>query len=264
MQASSSLSIESNDNRKSEPSHVLLEQSTAPHFADREELIRMIHLVSSGCQRHLAQSRHPLELEERIAHYLEVSAVCMDHVIATNCSSQQPLLKLSDCLNESQESWWISGEDVRLRPQFVEFSLMPKVLPSSSPIPFSVCKLHAVSIQIPPLPEGPMSVLEFRIDSYIGPSTKQQSALSAAARANGVRKGEDETTSETKASNWQAVTPSLFAASRSGWQRFEIHPPVDASRVRIVCLSNQSSAPDISVSYYPRLSLVGFYSIRFE
>ena len=179
----------------------------------------------------------PAELCERIAEYFEIQFVDMEHVVATGCSSQQlnadgkPLIPLSACLTEDENTFWISGEGLDVRSQYVEFSVTG---PGST-----VCRLRAVSIKIPPLPHGPLSVRDFIVQAG------------------------DETTATDD--DWESLTPVLTAANRTGWQRFVLES-VDVRYVRILCLTNQLGAFGASIgdAALRRNEKVGFYSIKFE
>jgi hypothetical protein len=212
----------------------------------------------------------PVELCERVAQCLTVERVSMDHAVAVSCSShakstQQdaPPLSLSDCcLSEDETTWWISEEGLNVRPQFVHIGL---VGPGQS-----ACRLQAVSIKIPPLPQGPMSVREFALQSYIGKAT-----------GFSVTETQEEALANFQAHRWQDLSRTPFTvANQTGFQRFELDEPADVSSVRVLCLSNQMQRCIVSTDWVePQSSLyrqrrqqrqgqqqhqVGFYSVKFD
>jgi hypothetical protein len=310
------------------PEEVLLELSTAAHFASYTDLLSTI-LTLAFCnpsattttitsrddfndrlfaadsplhqspislpqqeqQRQRNMRRLPMELGERVAHYLVIQRVDMAHVTATGCSSQQqpppqpppplhddnvnessivPRMPLSECLVDSDTSWWISQDSVEVEPQYVEFALVSGGSGSSSSSSSSsssnnnhtqsACRLSAVAIRIPPLPMGPLSVREFRLD-----------AMTTAT--NFMDHGNSTTTSVLTATTtcWTPITSVYEVENRTGWQRFVLpNRGVDVSRIRVVCLSNQFGhlnlppSPRRQTTATAPYAQVGFYCVRFE
>jgi hypothetical protein len=293
---------------------ILLELSTAAHFASYNDLLSIIltltffnpsatttttttitsrdafndqpaadsplHQATTSLPQHERQQRNmlrlPMELGERVAHYLVIQRVDMAHVTATGCSSQQqppppvddvnnerlivPRMPLSECLVDSDTSWWISQDSVEVEPQYVEFAL---VSDGNNHCTQSACRLSAVAIRIPPLPMGPLSVREFRLDAMTTATT------SASDHGNSTTKSVLTATTTC----WTPITTVYEVENRTGWQRFVLpNGGVDVSRIRVVCLSNQFGHLNLPPS--PRqqrratttapYAQVGFYCVRFE
>jgi hypothetical protein len=304
---------------------ILLELSTAAHFASYDDLLSTIltldfsntnpsatstststtttsrdddvkdrpatdpphQLPTSHPQQQRQHKRRlPKELGERVAHYLVIQRVDMAHVKATGCSSQQqlpsheadnessirPAMPLSECLVDSDTSWWISQDSVEVEPQYVEFTLVSDGNSNSNSSngnnnhTQSACRLSAVAIRIPPLPMGPLSVREFRLDT-----------VAHVTATNGT--GTDTSTSDASPScitteSWSPTHTAVFEVeNRTGWQRFVLpNGGVDVSRVRVVCLSNQFGYLNLPPSRQRRRTTtttapyaqVGFYCVQFE
>lgn len=102
----------------------------------------------------------------------------------------------------------------------------------------NACRLSNFKIEIPPLPSGPLSVRNFRLDCL---------------GFNG---------------SWKTVSPVWTVANTTGYQAFQLNAPVDTRFCRVVCLTNQISqflADDIEdddlTHHY---TCVGYFSVRFE
>jgi hypothetical protein len=112
-------------------------------------------------------------------------------------------------------------------------------------------RLTAVFLKIPPLPQGPLSVREFRIEA---PSSNSTTAII-----------------DGELTEWTAVSQVFTVDNRTGFQRFVLSDPVDLSQMRLVCLSNQID-PYVNVEdevvasdHVPRrFECVGFFSLRLE
>lgn len=142
----------------------------------------------------------PPEICRRVIEYFIVDFVNTEQVEAVGCSSHDEVHPLSACLSDDETTWWISGE--RSMPwgrgnEYVELCLGP-----------TLRRLTAVSIKIPPLPQGPLSVSEFHLEAP----------------------GSD--------GEWEACSPVFTLENRTGFQRFPLTEDVDAQLVRVVCLSN--------------------------
>lgn len=214
---------------------LLLDLETAAYYSSYEELLRSVQRItfdSSLLTDVRGPLRLPIELCERVAQYFVVLPINMEHVVATGCSSLEldnngkPLMPLASCLSGDETTWWLSEEGLDARPQYVEFSLTGPGC--------SFCRLRAVSIKIPPLPQGPLSVRDFLLQAGVD-------------------------------SDWKSISPLFTAANRTGWQRFVI-PPADVDCVRILCVTNQLGAFGVAMGdpLVRRNEKVGFYSIKFE
>ena len=94
-------------------------------------------------------------------------------------------------------------------------------------------RIQSVSMSIPPLPVGPLSVREFRVDI---------------ANERG---------------DWKQLPFRFQVENVSGMQRFPIGN-VDATSVRVVCLSNQISVFLDAMESPNDMERVGFYAIKVE
>jgi hypothetical protein len=222
----------------------------APHYSSYAQLVQTVQGINFDADRRRAPSSHPMKLSvelcERVAQYFVILPVSMEHVVATGCSSQQldaisgntPLMPLAACLTEDETTWWISGEGLDIRPQYVEFNLTAPVS--------SVCQLRAVSIKIRPLPYGPLSVRHFVLQTDA-----------------------DDDDMSTAISSRQYIV-----ANRTGFQRFALDQPADVASVRVVCLSNQirpfswasawADAALVQHQQQQQQQQVGFNSVKFE
>ena len=127
--------------------------------------------------------------------------------------------------SSNQPTWWMSRNGTMphgVGRQYVECCLTP---PQSSSL-YSLVRLSSVSVSIPPLPLGPKSVRTFQI------LYKTEDAMTTL---------ENDHNNCAPSSNWKVGSPVFTVVNRSGYQKFDINPPIDAKYVRIVCLSNQAS-----------------------
>jgi hypothetical protein len=191
------------------------------------------------------------ELMRRVMSFLLVRAVVHGDVSVVGCSSHDGRHPLSSCLSPDEDTWWISAPRTMNQGrgrEHVDFWLCRQGSNES------VRRLSSISIKIPPLPRGPLSVRDFEL------------RLRVERRSD----GDDGTTSFF-------LYQSLALSSNSvrnepGWQRFRLIEPIDANVVRLVCLNNQMSrfigGGDASETLLPTVvspfDQVGFFSIRFE
>lgn len=175
----------------------------------------------------------PAELAKQVLQFLVIERVDPEAVEIVGCSSHDKIHPLAACLSEDETTWWISGDQSMPRGRGCEYVQL-----SVGPI---LRRLAAVSIKIPPLPQGPLSVREFRIDA---PSTSTISTI--------VDGGE-----------WNAVSQVFTVDNRTGFQRFVLADPVDVHQVRLVCLTNQID-PFASEQVPRRFECVGFFSVRLD
>lgn len=104
--------------------------------------------------------RLPGEISHRIVDYLVVEGVQHEQVQVIGCSSTDGSHPLPTCLSPDEDTWWISAANTMPEGkghEYVEFRLHPSTL----------CRLTCVSIKIPPLPAGPLSVRDFVIKAPI-------------------------------------------------------------------------------------------------
>lgn len=204
-------------------------------YDDLIGLIRRLPVVQQGDQS------LPNELIHNIGHYFVVNPVQHKQVTAIAASSTVGRFPLGAVLEDNDATWWISA--MGSMPQgkgteYMEFQLSPVVT-----------RLSAVSIKIPPLPVGPLSVRTFRVaipDVSVSPTT------------------------------WINATDELTVENKTGYQRFELSLGIDARSIRIVCTTNQISrflVQNIEVAGDDNNNInlnnnqfhaVGLYSIKFE
>lgn len=203
------------------------------------ELFWMIERIYSH-QQHQHQNQYqkdlPAEITHKIASFCTVEPVDPSLVQVVRASSSSDQHPLSAALDDSHSTWWISrtGTMPRGRGQeFLELQLSTRV-----------CRVRTFSIQIPPLPMGPLSVRRLRLERKQG-------------------------------DHWVPMSPIWTVENRTGWQDFTLDPPVDVQFVRVVCLSNQMAMileqfenddDDDNDHDQPRnhlISSVGFYSVKF-
>jgi len=172
----------------------------------------------------------PRELAKRIVDYLVIERVNPTQVQVVDCSSHDRTHPLPCCLQDDEETWWLSehGSMPQGRGrEWLQFTLGPRLR-----------RLTAILLKIPPLPQGPLSVREFCIEAY---SNEQ---------------------------GWHSVSPTFVVPNRIRWQHFMLDEPADVTQVRMVCLSNQVAnfmqEEELSLAQVRQLESVGFYSIRFE
>lgn len=173
----------------------------------------------------------PAELCERVLSYLTVKRVKQENVEATLCSSHDNVHHLSQTLVGNETTWWLCRPGTMPNGrgnQWVQYIMNRHEM--------NLQRLSAVSIRIPPMPQGPLSVKEFCLQSF------------------SIERG------------WHAITPIFTVANQVGWQRF-VFEDVDVSEVRLVCLCNQIAEyldrNELS-PYKSRFESVGFFAVQFE
>lgn len=178
----------------------------------------------------------PQEIIHNIAKFFTVNPVIPSEVVASSCSSSSGQHDLQACLDENKSIWWISAigsMPMGKGEEYVEFKL------TSS----NLCRLSSLSIEIPPLPLGPLSVRTMRLEGKFGDDS------------------------------WEAVSPIWIVLNRTGLQTYKLHPPIDAKYVRLVCLTNQISQffqqpenngePDDDQDVH-QFAAVGYYCVKFD
>lgn len=95
-----------------------------------------------------------------------------------------------------------------------------------------IVRLSKFSIEIPPLPMGPLSVRTLRLDcKRLNSNNSEDSASSSLS----------DSSSSANTTEWKTVSPIWTIENKTGWQTFDLPRPIDAEYVRVVCLSNQMS-----------------------
>jgi len=146
----------------------------------------------------------PTDVIKITASFLQVKNIDTSEISVVGASSTRGDYPLSSVLGSKVGTWWISAEQSMKNgrgEEYLEFSL-------SSDGTARRCSY--VGISIPPLPQGPLSVRHWKVDwSYDGKNW-----------TSGCR-------------NYTMETMDL-----AGIQSFKLHKPIDAVRVRLVCLTN--------------------------
>lgn len=146
----------------------------------------------------------PDNVVQHIVECLKVERVCQDEIIVSGCSSSRRDFPLEAVLNDNTSEWWISASGSMpdgFGSEYLEFSFgaMPR-------------RLEFVSLRIPPLPMGPLSVRHFHV---------------LALDLSG---------------SWFVASPSLQTLDRGDLQEFALVPPIDTTSIRIVCTGNAAAA----------------------
>jgi hypothetical protein len=117
----------------------------------------------------------------------------------------------------------------------------------------SLCRLSKISLKVPPMPMGPLSVAQFHLERLsIVENNTSSNHLSVGNSANKKK--------------WTTCTKVFRVADNTAnWQEFLLDNPIDVNCVRVVCTCNQIGllTPRI-VQDHPEYSSVGFFSIRFD
>lgn len=178
----------------------------------------------------------PPEISRKIASFFIVKPVVPSEVKVTHASSTSGQHPLSAALDEDISTWWISGGGRMPRGrgrEYLEFQLSSR----------GVRRLTKFSIQIPPLPMGPLSVRRLQLE-------RQQ---------------------EQGTDRWSPCSPIWTIENRTGWQNYTLNPSLDIQNIRVVCLSNQMALmlrdadfDDGDDADNNPLACVGYYCVKFE
>ena len=222
----------------------------------------------------LSKQQLPTEMVTRIVQYLLLPRIQMEDVTAIACSSQHiaatsavtttndsiiknhRLTLLAHCLTDDETTWWISEEGLNVRPQFVEFHCLPQNDRIHQHFhSHRVVRVRSVSIKIPPLPYGPMSLQQF---------VMQRRPLLNHHHHHGNSPNNDNNNDDNDIIPWEAVSPVWTLDGHIlEYQTFDFpNAGVDVTHLRILCLSNQASSSEVDRFNFPQM--VGFYSIRFD
>ena len=146
----------------------------------------------------------PIDVANHMTKFLQIKDIVKSEITVTRASSTRGDYPLSSILGNEDGTWWISAEGSMESGQgeeYLEFSLSRTGVAR---------RCSYVGLSIPPLPQGPLSVRKFRIDwSYDGKEWTE-----------GCRRYTMET------------------MDMAGMQSFKLEQPIDAAKVRLVCLTN--------------------------
>ena len=203
----------------------------------------------------------PAELVDAIVGCLEVRPVSRVRVIALAASSIAANASIAHALDPSDSNWWISAPGSMpggVGKESITFSLdagteMRIVTP---------VVIDRITMRIPPLPSGPLSVRVFHLEVFTGPHDLV---------------GETWARAFTNPQMWARASRDFTSRDVGGDQAFAVYPPVEAAFVRVVCTRNAARAR-LSDDEYTELegrwgdtlmlenivpSSVGFFSVRF-
>ena len=169
----------------------------------------------------------PIDVAKHMTKFLQIKHVEKNHISVVRASSTRGDYPLSSVLGNEEGTWWISVEGSMESGQgeeYLEFSLSPNG---------TARRCSYVGLSIPPLPHGPLSVRRFRIDwSYDGKEWTE-----------GCRRYTMET------------------MDMAGMQSFKLDQPIDAAKVRLVCLSNAFTSARGGTSPF---DCVGLFYVRWK
>ena len=177
----------------------------------------------------LEKAHHHTDILQRIVGYLKIPLVLHKQVTAVSCSSVHgagPHQSMHGTLIRDHGSWWISGVGPtksdfvprsKIRRQFceyVQYQLGPTAV-----------RCDTVSMRIPSLPAGPLSVREFHLEvpDSIG--------------------------------DYSCVSANFVTLDTDNVQEFAIVPPIESQFVRVVCTRNAGG---------PGCNNIGFFDIGFS
>ena len=169
----------------------------------------------------------PIDVAKHTAKFLQIRQVAKGEISVSRASSTRGDFPLSSVLGNEEGTWWISAEGSMESGQgeeYLEFSLSPDG---------TARRCSYVGLSIPPLPQGPLSVRKFRIDwSYDGKEWTE-----------GCRRYTMET------------------MDMAGMQSFKLEQPVDAAKVRLICLTNAFTSARGGTSPF---DCVGLFYVRWK
>lgn len=197
----------------------------------------------------------PQELALKIASSFDVQRVDAGQFKCLEASSSQGGFPLDVVCNTNPSQWWISksgrgfgsnqverntsadGEQSSSQPHIRTFQSSSD-LPHAEWLEFEMSmekkprRVSAVGIQIPPMPQGPLSVRRFHID-YTDDGTL-----------------------------WHAHPSTFYTLDNAELQQFALLPPIDASRIKMVCTLNANQ--DTPESSHPfHCDCVGLLQVQF-
>lgn len=164
----------------------------------------------------------PDNVVKHITEQLRVEQVRKDDIIVCGCSSSRGDFPIGVVLNEDRSEWWISAKGSMpdgYGSEYLEFSF------GASPR-----RVEFVSLCIPPLPMGPLSVRKFHL---------------LALDSSG---------------SWLAVSPGLETLDRAELQEFALDQPIDTTSVRVVCTENAAAGAMDVMSF---VDCTGLFQVSF-
>jgi len=184
--------------------------------------------VVTSVLRELPQIHLPEDTVEYIGSFLTIQRIQPKELSVVKASSDRGDYPLSDVLKDNSTSWWISAEGSMPQGRgivYLQFQVAPDL---------QLRRVSSVSIRIPPLPYGPLSLLEFRIDH------------------------------SPEKDKWIKGNITMKLKSVSGMQHFELIP-TDTREIRLVCLSNMVSGMRSGLGFpLTYSSCVGLFAVSFQ
>mmetsp|Transcript_59145 Transcript_59145/g.129551 ORF Transcript_59145/g.129551 Transcript_59145/m.129551 type:complete len:334 (+) Transcript_59145:48-1049(+) len=177
-------------------------------------------------------------LVEHVVSFLLVSGFDPDKLEVARASSDRGDYDLSEALTRSTTTWWISGDgnfQAGSGEEYLEFKV--------GDVP---TRVSVIGIKIPPMPAGPLSVRQLRVDALSDPAAQQGAAAEGdppPARGKGRGKGgygrQREVVREERGPDpgWETVLRAE-TLDVGHLQELAFDRPVDTTRVRLVCLTN--------------------------
>lgn len=169
----------------------------------------------------------PIDVAKHMTKFLQIKDIVKSEISVTRASSTRGDYPLSSVLGNEDGTWWISAEGSMESGQgeeYLEFSLSRTGVAR---------RCSYVGLSIPPLPQGPLSVRKFRIDwSYDGEEWTE-----------GCRRY------------------TMESMDMAGMQTFKLEQPVDAAKVRLVCLTNAFTSARGGTSPF---DCVGLFFVRWK
>ncbi len=165
----------------------------------------------------------PKEVARLIVSYFHILPIDNASVKCVACSSSRGDFNLDVVLNDNDSQWWISDHNEFRRGQgreWLEFDVSEKN--SGAPT-----RVSLLGVKIPVLPYGPLSVRRFHIQY----SNDREVSTSSEPRVASL-----EERMIALSRNWISVpTHEMCTLDRPEIQMFAMQPPIEATRVRIVC-----------------------------
>ena len=234
---------------------------------DAMHVVSLVGTAPRACiLRHIGQ--HGLGLPDdvvcRVADFLSIYCIDPERLTVVGCSSTRGDYPLGAVLDSHLGKWWISEAGSMpggCGEEYLEFSF------GATPR-----RVSYVGVDIPPLPNGPLSVRKFHLLalSPLGSSacragsskSKTQNDVGEDVAENGVEQDD--------AALWVRIGPDeeFETLDVTGLQEVAVVPPVDTCAVRLVCTRNAMATAastenwrhDASAS---QVSQVGLFAVRF-
>lgn len=173
----------------------------------------------------------PVELFEIVHGYIEIKKLIVTDVTVSGCSSTRGDFPIGCVIKDGEEKWWISADGSFVGgegEEHLEFSFGSKPR-----------RIRFLGMRIPTLPAGPLSVRNFHLLAKGGLH-----------------------------SDWVPVTGELETLDRPEMQEFAIHPPIEATAVRLVCTKNAQAALLSTIGNGKEVErscwCVGLFQVRFS